>query len=158
MKTSVLLVLVVMLWACPLRAAMEQTAQVPTLQQDRHYSGVAELVAEVSSEAGQVFDNFYSATVVKVQPFVFVTPEGEKRLTPLGETLADQMIAAINNGRIDFDAPRRYEQRLTGVIQEVDGYLRIHISGFNGQALRRSYTANVEMSEALYRALYADSF
>jgi len=158
MKRSFLLVLAVLIWACPLRAAMEQTEQVSAAPQYRNYSGVAELVAEVSSQAGRVFDNFYSATVVNVQPFVFVTPEGEKRLTPLGETLADQMIAAINNGQIDFDAPRRYDQRLTGVIQEVDGYLRIHISGFNGQALRRSYTANVEMSEALYRALYADSF
>ena len=131
---------------------------ISSLPQYKKYTGLAELVAEVSEDAGKVFNNFFSATVVTVQPFTFITQTGEKRLTPLGETMADQMIAMINNGQIDFAAPRKYDQRLAGVLQEVDGYLRIHISGFNGQALRRSYTANVEMSEALYRALYVSSF
>ena len=124
----------------------------------KNYSGLAELVAAICDDAGKVFNNFFSATVVTVQPFTFITSTGEKRLTPLGESMADQMIAMINNGRIDFAAPRMYDQRLAGVLQEVGGYLRVHISGFNGQALRRSYTANVEMSEALYRALYVSSF
>jgi hypothetical protein len=79
-------------------------------------------------------------------------------LTPLSEILADQMIAMINNKRIDYSMQGQYDQELKGVLQEEDGYLRIPISGFNGVAQRISYTASVGMSEARYRALYVCSF
>ena len=93
-----------------------------------------------------------------MQPFVFLTESGEKRFTPMGAILADQMTAMVNNqqGSVVVSGPA--EQELKGVLVELNGYLRIHMSGVNAFDQRRSYTAEVEMSEALYRSLYADSF
>ena len=75
-------------------------------------------------------------------------------MTLLGVTLADQMIAMINNNPIDPKVRGQHNQTLSGVLQELDGLLRIHISGKNSRAVRRSFSVNVEMSEALYRALH----
>jgi hypothetical protein len=46
-------------------------------------------------------------------------------------------------------------QRISGILQEVDGYLRIHIIAANTRGERRSYVVNVEMSEPIYRALHS---
>lgn len=124
----------------------------------REYANLPELVIAVSREAGRFFSDFYGPTVVSVQPFVFLTESGEKRFSPMGATLADQMVAMINNQPGFVAGSGSGDQELQGVLLEMDGYLRIHISGINSFNLRRSYTAQVEMSEALYRALYADTF
>lgn len=129
----------------------------------REYAGLPGLVTAVCREAEQFFHNFYGPTVVTVQPFVFLTGSGEKKLSPMGATLADQMVAMINDqkgggppGATESAGPA--SQQLNGVLLEMGGYLRIHMQGVNGFNRHRSYTANIEMSEALYRSLYADSF
>lgn len=124
----------------------------------RKYANLPELVIAVSREAGRFFSDFYGPTMVSVQPFVFLTESGEKRFSPMGATLADQMIAVIHNQPGFAAGSGSGDQELQGVLLEMDGYLRIHISGVNSFNLHRSYTAQVEMSEALYRALYADTF
>lgn len=124
----------------------------------RKYQSLHELITDVCRDAGQFFRDFYSQTAVTVQPFVFLTDSGEKRFSPMGAVLADQMIATINNqqGAVVVSGPAK--QELKGVLIELDGYLQIHMSGVNAFDQPRSYTAQVEMSEALYRSLYADSF
>lgn len=124
----------------------------------RNYANLPELFADLSRDAGRFFRDFYSQTPVTVYPFVFLTESGEKRFSPMGATLADQMIAMINDqqGSVVVSGPAK--QQLKGVLMELDGYLRVHMSGINAFNQRRSYTAEVEMSEALYRSLYVDSF
>jgi hypothetical protein len=124
----------------------------------RQYPSLHELITDVCQDAGRFFSDFYSQTPVTVQPFVFLTGSGGKRLSPMGATLADQMTAMVNNqqGTVVVSGPAK--QELKGVLIELDGYLRIHMSGINALDQRRSYTAQVEMTEALYRSLYVDSF
>lgn len=124
----------------------------------KKYANLPELIVQVCQNAQRIFAHFYGQAAVKVQPFVFITGSGEKRFSPMGAALADQMLAMIND-QPNYTAIRGPEvQRLRGVLFEMDGYLRIHISGINAAHQRRSYTAQVEMSEPLYRALYADTF
>lgn len=121
----------------------------------QNYSGLAELITRVCDEAAEQFYGFYGPTWVDVKPFVAVSDSGEKKMTLLGVTLADQMIAMINNDpTITQKTSGDYQQDLKGVLQEVDGYLRIHISGFNSHAVRRSYVVTVEMAESIYRLLH----
>jgi len=121
----------------------------------QNYSGLSELITRVCDEAAEQFYGFFDPTVVMVKPFMSVTDTGEKRLSLLGVTLADQMIAMINNDpAILQNTAGVHQQDLKGVLQEMDGYLRIHISGMNSHASRRSYVVTVEMSEAIYRSLH----
>jgi len=121
----------------------------------KNYAGLSELITTICNEAAKNFDTFYAPSVVMVKPFVFITETGEKRLTKLGVTMADQMLAMINNNQVNSHLTGSFNQDINGVLQEIDGYLRLHISGMNAMASRRSYTASIEMSEAIYRALQA---
>lgn len=121
----------------------------------QNYSGLTELITRVCDEAAEQFYGFYEPTWVDVKPFVTLSDSGEKKMTLLGVTLADQMIAMINNDpSITQKTAGEHQQDLKGVLQEVDGYLRIHISGFNSHAVRRSYVVTVEMAESIYRLLH----
>lgn len=128
----------------------------PALFSARQYQGVADLLALVGDDAAKRFDLFYGKAPVNVSPFVFVTESGDKKLTNLGVTLADQMVAGINNRPFDLYLYGKTQQAMKGVLQEIDGWLRIHISGENARGVTRSYSARVEMSEAVYRALHAE--
>ncbi|MEW6429785.1 MAG: hypothetical protein AB1568_17330 [Thermodesulfobacteriota bacterium] len=136
-------------------AAVSAQSGRPSLFRYGNYAGLAEMITVVCDEAAKVFDHFYGPSQVMVKPFVFVTETGEKRLTELGATLADQMMAMVNRNTVDGRLKGDGGQDLQGVLQEIDGYLRLHISGTNLQAERRSYTANIEMSEPLFRSLHA---
>ena len=138
-------------------AALPAAAPVCSFEA-RNYHNLYDLITDIGRDAGRFYRDFYSQTPVTVQPFVFLTESGEKRFTPMGAILADQMTAMVNNqqGSVVVSGPA--EQELKGVLVELNGYLRIHMSGVNAFDQRRSYTAEVEMSEALYRSLYADSF
>jgi len=125
----------------------------------REYDGLAELVTIICDDVIEKMRGFFGPTVVDVQPFVCFGQYQENKISSLGITLADQMIAMINNdvrgAKPELsDYANHYPQKLRGSLQEVDGYLHIHISAANVYGERFSYTTNVEMSEPIYRALH----
>ena len=76
------------------------------------------------------------------------------------EGVHDRIVTAatINNNSVAQYVPKgdgKYDQKVQGVLQEMDGLLRIHISGVNSRGERRSYVVNVEMSEPIYRAMHS---
>ncbi|MDA8163788.1 MAG: hypothetical protein M0017_01960 [Desulfobacteraceae bacterium] len=123
------------------------------------YSGLAGLVSSIAAQAAEAFRGFYDPSPVRVRPFVHVSAMANDS-SALGVMLADQL-AAMLNGDANASYARREGkgQRLEGMLQEVDGYLRIHIIGTNAKGERRSHVALVEMSAPLYRALntYAET-
>jgi len=154
-------VVVGMGWAAA-AAAMEgvsgEPAVAPPEPPASNYASLTNVVAMVCDDAMERFYNFFGASPVAVEPFVVLGefPNG-KRVTLLGATLADQMSAGINNEAVAQPVPANAatEQRLRGLLQEVDGYLRIHMSGQNSRGDWRSYVVTVEMSEPIYRALHS---
>ena len=125
------------------------------------YAGLSELVTMICDDAINRFQGFYGATVVSVEPFINIGQFQENKMSKLGVTIADQMIAMINNDTIMLSGnvepvvdDQAVDQSLAGVLQEIDGYLRVHISGVNIRGERLSYVANVEMSEPIYRSLH----
>jgi hypothetical protein len=120
------------------------------------YSNLAELVTLICDDASGVFQGFYGADAVEVSPFAAVSDYKVHKMTMLGITLADQMAAMINREPgANFVAEKKYTQTLGGVIEEMDGYLRVHIRGRNLLGEGRSYVVNVEMSETIYRFLHS---
>lgn len=133
-----------------------QSEPPPSLFSYYKYQGMAELIIAVADDAAGSFAWFYGKQPVTVAPFVFVTEQGDKKLSNFGITLADQMVAAVNNGTTVSWLGGDRKQQMRGSLQEIDGWLRVHISGENTAGEQRSYAANIEMSEAVYRALYAE--
>ncbi len=136
----------------------EPPVEVVTYQS---YSSLSELVSMICDDAILRFQGFYGPTVVTVNPFSSIGEFQRGKQSRLGITIADQMIAMVNNDTIMLNEEdyavgpgREIPQRLKGVLQEVEGYLRIHISGVNVFGERLSYVANIEMSEAIYRSLH----
>ncbi len=126
-----------------------------------NYTNLAELVAVICEDAGRQFDNFFGPSGIRVQPFGVISDYRIKKITILGMTMADQMAAMVNTHSVARrSADPSYDQTLGGMLEELDGYLRIHIHGRNVYGERRAYVANVEMSEPVYRALhsYVESF
>jgi len=128
----------------------------PTSRSFRNYSGLADLITMICDDALERFQGFYGSSVVKVEPFATIGFHERNKQSELGMTLADQMTAIINNETLANQgwAKGMTTQKLNGVLQEVDGYLRIHISGVNAAGARTSYVVSVEMSEPIYRALH----
>jgi len=128
----------------------------PATSNFRNYSGLAELITMICDDAHERFQAFYGSSVVKVEPFATIGFYEKDKQSELGMTLADQMTAIINNDTLanHGGASGMTPQKLNGVLQEVDGYLRIHISGVNAAGERTSYVVSVEMSEPIYRALH----
>ena len=122
----------------------------------QNYSGLAELITMICDDALDRFQGFYGPTVVTVEPFATLGFFEKNKQSELGMTLADQMTAIINNDTLASASHARgmTPQKLSGVLQEVDGYLRIHLSGVNAAGERTSYVVSVEMSEPIYRALH----
>ncbi len=120
----------------------------------RQYTGTSLLVAAIARDARQIFDRFFSPQGVAVQPFVLLDQEGNKHLTTLGLTLADAMIAAIDNSSFDPGRSGGTPQELRGVLQEIGDTVRVHVKGINGQGLHRSYVAIIELSPPVYRLLH----
>ncbi|MDH3393748.1 MAG: hypothetical protein OEL66_07050 [Desulfobulbaceae bacterium] len=124
--------------------------------QDGNYSSLTSLVNDICNDAILNFADFFTPASVTVHPFK--TLDFPRETSILGVVLADQMLAMVNNetsGRFAMEHSQTETQELTGLIQEMDGYLRIHISGINAKGEKRSHVVAVEMSEPLYRALHA---
>ncbi|MDH3360040.1 MAG: hypothetical protein OEL55_04140 [Desulfobulbaceae bacterium] len=124
---------------------------------DGNYSSLTLLVNDICSDAILRFNGFFTPSDVAVHPFKIID-HSPRETSILGVVLADQMLAMINNetsGRFAKKHGPGENQELTGLIQEMDGYLRIHITGRNEQGEKRSHVVAVEMSEPLYRALHA---
>lgn len=122
----------------------------------QRYSNLAELVTLICDDAGAVFQGFYGPKAVEVSPFAVISDYRVFKMTMLGITMADQMAAMINRGpAADLEAEDEFTQKMDGVIEEMDGYLRVHISGRNLLGEGRSYVVNVEMSEPVYRFLHS---
>lgn len=156
-----LAVVVGMGWA-PAAFTMEgvsgEPAAAPPEPTASNYASLSHVVTIVCDDAMEKFYNFFGAAPVAVEPFVVVGEfPAAKRVSMLGATLADQMSAGINNEAVAQPAPASAstEQRLRGLLQEMDGYLRIHMSGQNNRGEWRSYVVTVEMSEPIYRALHS---
>lgn len=134
---------------------IESSVQLPVSQ---NYSTLSGLVAVVSEDAIEHFYDFFGPSQVEVEPFTLLGEFPGKKISVFGATLADHMTAMINNNSIAQYIPEgdgEYDQKLRGVLQEMDGFLRIHMSGVNNGGERRSYVVNVEMSEPIYRALHS---
>jgi len=125
----------------------------------RNYSSLTSLVAMVGSDAMEQLHGFFAAEPVIIDPFIVLSEfSTRQRISLLGATLAEQMAAVIGNESLALWRPAaagEHGQRVSGVLQEVDGYLRIHIIAANTRGDRRSYVVNVEMSEPIYRALHS---
>lgn len=156
------------LLAVPNLGAQEQSGGVlmpypppPDRISARSYSNLAELVTLICDDAMEEFWEFYGPTTVAVRPFTVIANYNVKKTTILGITLADQMTAMINTQAVpEYTVEVKYPQKLEGVIEEIDGFLRVHINGRNVRGERRSYAVTVEMSDPIYRALhsYAESY
>lgn len=120
------------------------------------YANMTELVTLICDDAMGDFNGFYGSTMVAVKPFTVIGDFNTNKVTLLGITLADQMAAMINSEPAAvYDVEQKYSQKLSGIVEELDGYLRIHITGRNVRGERKSFVVNVEMSEPLYRALHS---
>ncbi|MBU0681654.1 MAG: hypothetical protein KKD73_09550 [Proteobacteria bacterium] len=120
------------------------------------YSNLSELITLICDDAMEVFWEFYGPTSVAVRPFKVIANYNVKKTTMLGITLADQMTAMINTQAVpEYTVQVNYPQKLEGVIEEIDGFLRIHMNGRNVRGERRSYAVTVEMSDPIYRALHS---
>ncbi|MBU0482480.1 MAG: hypothetical protein KKG47_15415 [Proteobacteria bacterium] len=121
-----------------------------------NYASLPELVEAVCGNAMDHFYNFFSPGTVDVLPLEVVGELPGRRVTALGITIADQMAARVSNDSLSKLVMEGVGQRqkIGGILQELDGYLRIHIDAVNVRGERRSYVINVEMSELLYRALH----
>ena len=129
------------------------------LVSQRNYSSLTSLVAMIGADAMEHLHGFFAAEPVTIEPFIIL---GEfttrKKISLLGATLAEQMAAVISNEALAVWRPAvagASEQRISGVLQEVGGYLRIHIIAANTLGEQRSHVVNVEMSEPVYRALHS---
>lgn len=132
--------------------ALKSTETVTT----QNYSNLAALVAMVGENAIKSFYDFFGPSQIIVEPFTVLSTFSRKRSSILAATMADHMTAMINNKSIaQYFIVGKHEQQLHGVLQELDGFLRIHISGVNSIGERRSYVVNVEMSESIHRALHS---
>lgn len=122
----------------------------------QNYSGLADLVTTICEDAMERFEGFYGPFGVMVYPFPTIGLFEKNKQSELGATLANQMVAMINNETKDHLGKVRGDtkQELTGVLQEIDGYLRVHVSGVNAAGQRTSFVVIVEMSEPIYRALH----
>ncbi|OIP49673.1 MAG: hypothetical protein COZ12_08505 [Deltaproteobacteria bacterium CG_4_10_14_3_um_filter_60_8] len=144
-------------------AAPATSAQAPATF--RNYASLSELIGMICADAIHQFNGFFGPTLIRVEPFPFLWEFEHQRPSMLGITLADQMTAVLN-GHTSMDAWSQRDQYATpdpdeapvqwvqGTLQEMDGYLRLHISGSNQNGERRSYVVNAEMSESIYRALH----
>ncbi|MCK9293813.1 MAG: hypothetical protein M0P70_01915 [Desulfobulbaceae bacterium] len=122
----------------------------------QRYSNLAELVTLICDDASGVFQGFYGPQAVEVSPFAVVGDYQVHKMTMLGITLADQMAAMINSApAANYLAADNFPQTMEGVIEEVDGYLRVRISGRNFVGEGRSHVVSVEMSEPIYRFLHS---
>lgn len=127
----------------------------------RSYSNLSELVTLICDDAMEDFWEFYGPTTVAVRPFKVIANYNVRKTTLLGITLADQMTAMINTQAVPrYPVQIKYPQVLEGYIEEIDGFLRIHMNGRNVRGERQSYSVTVEMSDPVYRALhsYAESY
>ncbi|MGV1100507.1 hypothetical protein ACUUL3_14020 [Thiovibrio sp. JS02] len=125
----------------------------------RNYSSLTSLVAMIGHDAMAQLQDFFDVSPVTIEPFVVLDEFTRKqRISMLGATLADQMAAEVSNGSLAVWRPAtkgEHEQRVSGLLQEVDGYLRVHITAVNTRGERRAYVVSVEMSEPIYRALHS---
>lgn len=139
--------------AKPALQTEEATSPVDT---NKNYSGLSDLITTVCDDALQRFQDFYGSSAIEVEPFATIGHFEQNKQSELGSILADQMIAIMNSdtmrtkGRFLGKTP----QKLNGALQEVDGYLRIHLRGINAAGQRASYVISVEMSDPIYRALH----
>lgn len=158
-----LLVLFCLFWATGAWATEKEEegkgAATEGMLSQRSYASLPNLVAMVGSDAMEHLHGFFAAEPVTIEPFVVLSEfSTRQRVSLLGATLAEQMAAVIGNESLAMwrsPAAGEHEQRVSGILQEVDGYLRIHIIAANTRGDRRSYVVNVEMSEPIYRALHS---
>jgi hypothetical protein len=126
----------------------------------KSYDSMPGLISMICSDAMLQYEDFFNLSPILIEPFVVLNEfSAPKKISLLGATLADQMAAVISNETLAaWRGPvegAEYEQRVTGLLQEMDGYLRVHITGVNSMGERRSYVVNVEMSDPIYRALHS---
>ncbi len=141
------------------------TDDAPAISSITNYATLTELIAMISEDAMQQFTGFFEPSLIQVEPFPYLWEYEHRRPSMLGITLADQMAAMLNNYTLGARSNRdQYQsahsntnetmQWVQGTMQEMDGFLRIHISARNAKGARRSYVVNAQMSEPIYRALH----
>ncbi len=144
-------------------SAAQESPQNPSnqnLTSYQSYAGLAELITLICDDAIYKLQGFYGPSVIEIQPFITFGQFQENKISSLGISLADQMMAMVNNDTVvnaentPAGPAKEHQQKLRGALQEVDGFLRIHISAANVHGERMSYTTTVEMSEPIYRALH----
>lgn len=122
-------------------------------------SGLTSLASRIGEAGREHFEEFFGVarqSVIVVEPFVFISSSGQRRVTELGVLIADQMVVALDNAvlsRGPDDASKAL--LLKGALQEIDGRLRIHMVGIDGGGRNRSLVITVDMSKAIFRSLHA---
>jgi len=141
------------------RPAAESEAAPAGMVTLRNYASLPDLVAMIGSGAIEQMQDFFDAAPVTIEPFIVLGEFSKKqKISMLGATLSDQMAAVVGNETLAVWRPAGiggYEQKVSGLMQEIDGYLRVHITAVNTRGERRSHVVNVEMSEPVYRALHS---
>lgn len=159
-KTAALAALFCLLAAFAAMAAEKEEAvsPVPEVNQ-RNYSSLSSLVAMLGVETMEQLHGFFLAEPVVVEPFIVLNEFSTRpRISLFGATLAEHLAAVIGNESMAQWRPGEkitHQQSLSGVLQEVDGYLRVHALAVNGRGESRSCVVNVQMSEPIYRALHS---
>ncbi|MFO7761653.1 MAG: hypothetical protein R6V20_08600 [Desulfobia sp.] len=134
---------------------------------EKYYTNLDQLISAICRDALIEFQDFYLADQVTVKPFQLISGYDVPKTTLLGVTLADQMAADLSgnstlswfhrmtagfNGIIR--PGERYEPKIEGLIEELDGYLRVHITACNSFGEKRDFVVSAEMSEPLYQAFH----
>lgn len=124
-----------------------------------NYSSLPALLDRIGQDAMGKFQDFFDASPLLVEPFAVLGEfPSRQRISLLGVVLAEQMAAVLGNEALSRWRPEtlgEQGQYLNGTLLEVDGYLRVQISGLNTRGERRSHVVNIEMSESIYRALHS---
>ncbi|MEW6219858.1 MAG: hypothetical protein AB1634_10040 [Thermodesulfobacteriota bacterium] len=140
--------------AAPALPAASESAVAGALPLPAAYRSVLELVMAVAAEAGHHLEGFFKSNAVDVAPFLFLAEVGRPRVSELGLLLADQLQAEINT-RTHGNWSWQRNERVDGLLVEVDGQLRIQLTAVNSHGRRLSRVFAVEMSRPVYRALAA---
>lgn len=123
-------------------------------------SGLTSLVSRIGEIGREHFNEFFGLPLtgpspIVVEPFVFISGSGQKRVTELGVLLADQMVAVLHNAVLARSPNEASGPLLRGTLQETDGKLRIHMVGIDSARQYRSLVITLDMSKAIFRSLHA---
>lgn len=162
-KLAAFFSLICLLAGVPAGAAEKEVGpQIPATDElqvsQRNYSSLPGLIAMLGQETMAQLQDFFLAEPVFVEPFIVLNEFSTRaKISLFGATLAEHLAAVVGNESLSVWRPAEratHQQSLSGVLQEIDGYLRVHALAVNARGESRSCVVNVQMTEPIYRALH----